>query len=338
MFQENGYKTCVATNFKDFEKKLAYCNVQYDVPFERNPFKLNNLTAYSKIKKIIADNKFEIIHCHTPVGSVLTRLAARKYRKNGKCRVIYTAHGFHFYKGAPLINWLLYFPAEWICSFFTDVLITINKEDYEFAKKHLHAERTEYVPGVGIDLEKFSNKISDEEKQRIRAELDLMPEDKLILSVGELNRNKNHEIVIRALGKLHDQKLHYAIAGKGELKDYLQSLAKQRGVKLYLLGFRTDVKELYQSADMFVFPSKREGLSVALMEAIASKTPVLCSKIRGNTDLVTEENLFDLNNIRQLTDKISSCSPISATEENFANLKPFSLETVTAKMRAIYEI
>lgn len=337
MFQEKGYETCVAANFKGFEKKLEHCNVQYDVPFERNPFNLQNFQAYKQLREIINNNEFEIIHCHIPVSGVLTRIASRRCRKKGASKIIYTAHGFHFYKGAPLINWLLYFPAEWICSFFTDVLITINKEDYEFAKKHLHAKKTEYIPGVGIDLEKFSHKISDEEKQRIRAELGLMPEDKLLLSVGELIKRKNHVMVLKALVNT-DKYWKYYICGRGVLKDYLQKRIGELGLndRVKLLGFRTDIDKLCACADLFVFPSLQEGLPVALMEAIACKTPVLCSKIRGNNDLVTEENMFDLNDVGGLAKAITDGVSQNTVEANYNNLQKFNAVNVCNEMRKIY--
>lgn len=156
MLKEMGYKTYVAAK-NDFVNEpcvIPYCDNYIDIPFERNPLNKNNISAYRMLKKVIDKENFDIIHCHTPVGGALTRIAARKSRKKGT-KVIYTAHGFHFYKGAPLKNWLMYYPAERFCSYFTDALITINKEDYALAQRKMKAQKIYYIPGVGIDLNKF---------------------------------------------------------------------------------------------------------------------------------------------------------------------------------------
>ena len=173
-----------------------------------------------------------------------------------------------------------------MCSKLTDVLITINQEDYIFAKKHMKAKKIEYIPGVGIDIKKFNNGEFDRAAKRKEHGLDA--EDIMLLSVGELNQNKNHEVIIKAIGALENQNIHYFIAGKGDKEEFLKKLAEQKNVKLHLLGYRTDISELYNSADIFVFPSIREGLSVSLMEAMASGLPCIVSKIRGIVDLIEE--------------------------------------------------
>ena len=288
LFKSKGYEVHVCAK-NDFEIKkdciIPNCDKYYDINFERFPFKINNIKAYIKLKEIINSEDYEIIHCHTPVASILTRLASIKSRKNGT-KVIYTAHGFHFFKGSPLINWLIYYPIEKICSYFTDLLITINKEDYSLAKKKMKAKKVYYIPGVGIDTKKFSNIIVNKEQKR--KELGINNTDIMILSVGELNKNKNHEVVIRALSKIDREDIHYFIAGKGNLKDYLTDLSNELNIKdrVHILGYRKDIDELCKVSDIFCFPSFREGLSVALMEAISVGTPVICSDIRGNNDLI----------------------------------------------------
>lgn len=288
MFEDMGCKTAVAAR-NDYEVPrdciIPYCDTYFDVPFERNPFMPGNIKAYKQLKTILDDGEYDIIHCHTPVGAFLGRLAARASRKKGS-RVFYTAHGFHFYKGAPLKNWLLYYPVEWICSFWTDTLITINKEDYELAKKHMHARQVEYIPGVGIDVKRFAEtKIDRAAKRR---ELGVPEDAALLISAGELNDNKNHATVIRALAEIRDNTIHYAIAGAGSLREILAELASELGIseRIHLLGYRRDVAELYHAADIFVFPSKREGLPVSVMEAMASGLPIIASDIRGSRDLL----------------------------------------------------
>jgi len=290
---DDGNVVDIATNEISYEVPKCYrewgCKV-YGISCSRSPVDKGNLKAILEIKKIVVDGKYDIIHCHTPIASFCARVACKPLRKDG-IRVIYTAHGFHFYSGAPIINWLVYFPIEWICSYWTDVLITINKEDYELSLKHMHAKKLEYIPGVGIDIEKFSNIVVDRKAKRV--ELGIPEEAYLILSVGELNENKNHEVVIKAIAERNDSSIHYAIAGRGELKSYLENLAKDLGIRpqLHLLGFREDVAELYKIADLFVLPSKREGLNVSLMEARASGIECKTSLIRGNIDIMAATDI-----------------------------------------------
>ena len=317
LLQEMKYEVHVACNFKEgntcdeksireLKKNLKEMHVEYfQIDFSRDMKNIGkHLKAYRQVMYLLRKNGYQFMHCHSPIGGVIGRFAAHRTHT----KVIYTAHGFHFYKGAPVMNWLLYFPVEWICSFWTDVLITINKEDYAFAQKHLHAKKTEYVPGVGIDLERFSVPYIDKQQCYIkREELGIPCDSKIVLSVGELNKNKNHEIVIRALAKIEEKNIHYVIAGTGELRNYLQELAEQLtvGDRVHLVGFRNDIDAFYKVADLYVHPSLREGLPVALMEAIAAKIPVICSNIRGCTDLVGEDARFNPEDINEVTEKIN---------------------------------
>lgn len=294
MFQEMGWETAVASK-NDYENpedcRIPYCDTYYDVPFERLPWKRKNILAYRMLKRIIDEGEYDIVHCHTPVGALIARLAARKARKKGT-KVIYTAHGFHFFSGAPLQNWLLFYPPEWLLAPLTDVLITINQEDYARAKKHLHAKRIEYVPGVGIKTGKFQTKPG--ERAEKRRELGYREEDFLILTVAEMTPNKNHITVLKALAELKDREefeyIHYLICGRGEMWESLEKSAKELGISEHVrfLGYRDDAPTLYQSCDLFAFMTFREGLSVALMEAMSSAMPIVCTKIRGNTDLIDD--------------------------------------------------
>jgi len=342
MFQEEGYTTYVAAANDTNEQNvnIPYCDHYVEISFKRNPFHPGNIKAYLKLKKLICDNDFEIIHCHTPVGGVLGRLAASKARRNGT-RVFYTAHGFHFYKEAPLKNWLIYYPIEWLCAHFTDVLITINKEDYALAKKHMHAKHVEYVPGVGVDVEKFANVQVDRSAKR--RELGIPEDAFLLLSVGELNENKNHQIVIKALAELKNPNIHYAIAGKGDLHDYLIGLAYSLGVasQVHLLGYRSDVAELYKSSDIYVLPSIREGLNVSIMEAMASGLPVVCSVARGNTDLIDENGgaVFESHSVEDCCNAIRNImdKDLNALEKyNALKIGKFDTRVVNETTRCIY--
>ena len=295
---ELGYRVTLAANFrtgedsnsqektKRFLEEMKNKGVQCtQIDFSRSVFSIRaQWKSFKQVQNLLQD-KFSLIHCHSPICAAITRICAKKYRKTGT-RVLYTAHGFHFFKGAPLQNWLLYYPVEKLMSHFTDTLITINKEDYHRAKKKFSAKRTVYVPGVGIDAEKFQNiRVNREEK---RKELGLGKDDIFILSVGELNKNKNHEIILQAMAALRNKKINYMIAGVGEQREHLMQLAKEKHLSFTILGFREDVPELLGAADFFAFPSKREGLSASVMEAMFAQVPVIASKIRGNTDLIKQ--------------------------------------------------
>lgn len=300
MFKDEGWETAVAAR-NDYEEpsdcRIPYCDDYYDIPFARNPLHPSNVEAYKKLKKVIDEGNYDIIHCHTPVGGMLGRFAARHAKKRGT-KVVYTAHGFHFFKGAPLLNWLVYYPAERWMAHYTDDLITINKEDYNRAQ-NFKAKRVHYVPGVGIDLEKFAPPADAAERQREkdekRRELMLKPEDFVILSVGELIKRKNHEVVIRAIAQIKQQseetynRLQYLICGRGVLEHELKQLTHNLDIEehVHFLGYRSDICQICHASDLFVFMSFQEGLPVALMEAMACGLPVVCSDIRGNQDLVT---------------------------------------------------
>lgn len=300
--KDEGHVVDIATNeafskvpdcFKDMGCKI------FQIPISRSPLKIGNIISIKEIKKIVKENKYDIVHCHTPLAGVATRFACKKLRKKQRLSVIYTAHGFHFYKGAPKKNWIIYYPVEKLCAKWTDVLITINREDYALAKKKIKAKRIEYIPGVGIDTQKFANIKVDKSKKR--EEIGVPQDAKMILSVGELNENKNHKIVIEAIGKNADPTVHYVIAGRGNQKEKLEKLAEKVHVNLHLLGFRDDVASLYKCADLFVLPSIREGLNVSVMEALAAGTPTIVSRIRGNIDMVPIENTFSPFNVSELS-------------------------------------
>lgn len=354
LLQEMGYEVHVACNFEkgntctsekiqNLKKNLKNIGVKYyQIDFNRNILKISEiLRAYKQVKKLLLRENYNFIHCHSPIGGAVGRIVAHKTHT----KVIYTAHGFHFYKGAPLLNWLLYYPIEKWLSRYTDVLITINKEDYQRAKKKFHAKEIKYVPGVGIDVEKIQSIQVD--RQAKRKELGIAEDDFFLLSVGELNKNKNHEVVIQALAELKNSKIKYAICGQGPLKEYLEELAENLGVRkqFFLLGFRTDVIEICKSADVFVFPSKREGLSVALMEAMACGLPCVVSEIRGNVDLINRRGeIFDIKEKEGLVNCITTL--IGCTKEetnqisknNLKRIRRYERELVNIKMLSIYEI
>ena len=287
MLVDEGNQVDIACNYNDLALDNLYeelgCNF-YQVDFSRSPLSFDNVKAYGQLRKIVKKGNYDVVHCHTPNAAVITRLVCRNFRKKNGLKVFYTAHGFHFYKGAPKFNWMVYYPIERFCSKYTDKLITINKEDYELAKNKFKANEVHYIPGVGIDFSRFENVQVD--KVAKRQEIGVPEDSFLLFSVGELNENKNHQIIIRALAKLNNKNVHYAIAGVGDKKEYLISLAKELGVseQLHLLGYRKDVPELNHVSDLFCFPSHREGLGLAAIEAMACGLPLITSNIHGIND------------------------------------------------------
>ena len=314
----------------------------YQVDFMRNPLHPGNFKAYGQICDIMKREKFDIVHTNTPIGGVLGRLAARRFHTPN---VIYQAHGFHFYQGGPKSGWVLYYPIEKILASATDLIITINQEDFRFASHKLHPRRQGgviYVPGIGIDYEAYSGVSSDREHKKL--ELGIPVQAAMILSVGELNQNKHHEIIIRAMEHIRDA--HYVIAGQGELLNKLMELAAKFSVsdRVHFLGFRDDVKQLYKTADIFCLPSYREGLSASVMEAMASGLPVVCSDIRGNRDLVVHEKggyLVGVDNTQGYTDVLNPLAQSSVIRDkmgafNSRFIEQFSLDRVTREMEIIY--
>lgn len=296
--QTLGYSVDVACNFEngstmpeesvnEFKHELNEMGIQtYHIPIPRSPKQMIEIIkSYKKTKDLIYKNKYEIIHCHSPIGGVIARLAAHKY-KSEKMQVIYTAHGFHFYKGAPIVNWLFYYPIERWFARYTDVLITINKEDYSRARtfKLKSGGSVIYIPGIGLNTNKFScNNTVIEVK---RKELGIPKDAFVVTSIGELNVNKNHKVIIEALGEIKQDNIIFVMCGHGNQKDNLQQLCKKLGIsdQVLFLGHRSDISDILNVSNCFVFPSRREGLGMAAIEAMAAGLPIITSKNRGTRE------------------------------------------------------
>lgn len=349
MFQEMGWETAVAAG-NDYDNpndlNIPCCDTYYEIPFERIPWKAGNLRAYRELKKCIDEGKFDIIHCHTPVGGLITRLAAMGARRKGT-KVLYTAHGFHFHKGSSAFSWLAYYPVEWLLAHVTDVLLTMNREDYALARKKMHAKRVEYVPGVGIDTGRFTS--CREDRQEKRRELGFGETDFLILTVAEMTKNKNHSTVLKALALLKDRQefsnMKYLICGQGEQEQALRQEAKDLGIAdhVVFLGYRKDVPAVCHCSDLFAFMSYREGLPVALMEAMSCGLPTVCSPARGNTDLIEDgkEGRIVKNDPQALADAILEQFHDPALRHRFGRaatekVKQFDAENVHRIMKEIY--
>ena len=324
-----------------FEKVCEQYGIKMiHIDFDRNPLGKSNLLARKQLLELMEKEKYDIVHCNTPSGGMVGRIAAAQMKIP---KVIYMAHGFHFWKGAPLKNWLLYYPVERILAHLTDRLITINHEDYACAKRFHYKKggRAEYVPGVGIVTKRFER--DEKVRSEMRNTLGIKDNETVLLSVGEINPNKNHKIVIEALAKLGRKDIRYVACGIGARMEENQQLAKSLGIEdqVMFVGYRTDIDKFYQAADIFVVSSFREGLPVAPMEAMSAGLPCVASRIRGNVDLFDGGQLmFDPRDVDSLCKALNNAMDerIIADElaRNSQTLQRFSMEEAVKAMKKIY--
>ena len=346
MFKEKGYEVHVATNTDD---TIPFCDIKHKVCFERSPFKKNNLKAIKQMEKILLDNNFDIVHTHTPMGSVVTRLAYKKVRNKVNTRMIYTAHGFHFYKGAPLLNWVLFYPVEKYLSKYTDTLITINKEDYEFAKKKFKKCRSvEYVPGVGIDEDKFNFTMTKSEKLELRKSLGLKENDFVLIYPAEISKRKRHIWLINTISPLlmENRHIHLLLPGSDSLNGKAHALTKKMGLtdQIHFLGYRTDIPKLLRISDLAISSAKQEGLPVNIMEAMYVGLSVVATDCRGNRDLICNSKngyIVSINNNDDFVNKIELVYNDrnirrKFEKENRILIKDYLLDDILTRMNVIY--
>lgn len=345
MALDMGYEVYLGTNRDDPEELECELPVK---KFDSHTYRSltafsDNRTAYKNLCRVMKTGNIKAIHCNTPIGGMVGRLCAKKYRVD---KVIYTAHGFHFYKGAPLLNRTVLKWAEKIMARWTDAIITMNQEDYEAAKKFKLRKggKVYFVHGVGITLKDFEGLAHM--RQQKREEMGVTDEDIVLISMGDLVPRKNYGAAIRAVAKANDARLHYMICGKGPELEKLQQLAKELGVEqqIHFLGFRTDVKELLTGADIFLFTTRQEGLPRSMMEAMASGLPCVASRIRGNVDLIED----GVNGYTCATDDVDGYAAAIATlvsdpalreqikQNNLEKIKQYDVSVVEQEIRAIY--
>jgi glycosyltransferase involved in cell wall biosynthesis len=288
LLQSWGYKVHAAASPDEGHKReVEAIGVRcWDVPFVRSPVSPKNLVAYRQLKALFTQERYDLIHVHTPMAAWLGRLAAKR---TGQGPVLYTAHGFHFYKGAPWPYWLFYYPAERLAAHWTDGLIVMNSEDYERAQRmgFKPGKNLFFVHGVGVDLEQFSP--APKSRASVREELGLSDQDVVVMCVAEFTSTKNHAFLLAAWSKVAREEpcAHLLLIGDGQLKQSMERRIRVDNIpNVHFLGFRGDVPRLLQSADIFVLPSRREGLPRSIMEAMAAGKPVVATDVRGNRNLV----------------------------------------------------
>ncbi len=343
-FKDKGYEVHVASSGNQV---IPYADKCFEFPLIQSPSNIRKVrSTYKKIKQITEENNYAVIHCHTPVISVLTRLIGKDLRKKNT-KIIYTAHGFHFYKGAPLSHWLIYFQAEKYLSRHTDVLITINEEDYQNTIRYnFKAKESKLIDGVGIDLEKYSP-AAFEASDKLRVDYNYNQDDFILIYVAELNANKHQELLIHLIDKVKEDipTVKLLLVGDGELSGYYADLVNELNLTKYIdfLGFRKDVGKLLKLADVSVSSSKREGLPLNVLEAMAMGKPLVVTNSRGNKNLVENgENGKVVNNLDEFRESViklyeSEEKRIKYGENGREKVKRYSLDHILEEMEEIYD-
>lgn len=318
-FYENGYEVHVAAKSENIN--IPYCHKKFDIDFARGFNIKQNIHSYKQMKEVFKSEHYDIVSCHTPFGGGITRLAF-KNSKVKNTRVVYMNHGFHFYKGAPLLNWLLFYPAEKYLSKFTHEVITINLEDYEIAKKKFKCD-VSYVAGVGLDPLKFDFFMNDQERIEYKKSLGLKKNDFVMMYPAEINKNKRQEWLVDSLKEVfyENSNFHLLLPGNdmtnGSLTKMLIDLKLENQV--HLLGFRKDIPKLLRITDLSVSTSNREGLPVNIMEAVYCGIPVVATACRGNRDLIKNGKngyIVAMDDKKDFSNKVLKVSQMSKTKIN----------------------
>lgn len=340
-FKEQGW--CVHYASLDDETIIG-ADEFHKIDFRRNPFNIKNIKALFQLIKLYKREKYDIVHCHTPIGGILARTAAIF---SPKTKVIYTAHGFHFYKGAPKKNYLIFHTAEKLFARRTDALVTINNEDYSAAQEFRLRKggKAFHINGVGIDTAKIADA-----KALSRAEFDIPENAFIVLTVAELIRRKNYLTALRAFAAADIPNSYYIICGNvisdgDEEVVRIKELVKELGIsdRVIFTGYRRDVFSIIKLSDVFLFTSTQEGLSIAVIEAMAGGLPVVASRIRGNTELVKDEYLCDVNNadgyaelIKRLYNNAELRNSVSA--DNIKSSQKYDVSNTVNEMADIYRL
>ena len=336
IFKDNKYIVHVATNTNEI---IDYCDKKININITRKPFSFKNIKGLFILKKLIKKEEYSIISCHTPVGGFLGRMCTIGLKN--KPVVIYTAHGFHFYKKSKIINWILYYPIEKFLSRFTDCIITINQEDYDIAKGKFKAKHIELINGIGVDENKFNFGMTEKEKYELRKSLGLEKDDFVIIYPARLDKNKNQIFLINCMEKLVNKsnKIHLLLVGKDELNGYYQSITIQKKLEknIHFLGYRNDVNCLFKISNLMVSVSLREGLPVSIIEAMICNLPVIATNCRGNRDLVEEGingYIVPINDVKRLQEKILYYINNKFCLKN--NVDKYTKNVIKEKMKIIY--
>ena len=322
------------------EEPVYDANKVLKVDFARSPMRIDkHIKAYRQLKKILKENNYELVHTHTPVGSIITRMAAKSLRKKG-LKVIYTCHGFHFYEGAPKHYWKLWYPAEKKMAKYTDLLITINREDYNRAKENFPCP-VKMIDGAGIDTTKFNASLKAAEMKQMRQKIGLEENDFAIVYIAEFTSGKNHRMLLESAAPILREKddVKIVLLGQGEDMEAMKELARELRIEkqVLFLGYRHDVYKILQCCNLCVSPSMREGLGLGVLEAILCGCSLLIANNRGHRDIVDDNKkyLFEIGDNQVLEEKIRDAYKHPA---KYKMVFPgrYSLRSSLSEMREIY--
>lgn len=328
------------------DEEIPYADKVWNIPFGRTPFSNSNITALRRLRSLFREYHFDVVHCHTPIAGVVTRLAAAQYRKRGT-RVLYTAHGFHFFKDAPLKNWLTYLPAEWGLSLVTDGIITINQEDFKYLHKYHFANGKHIINGIGLDPERLQMNGTDN-RAKLRSENGFSQDDLLVLYIAEFIDRKNHRFIINNIPDLiqENPKLIFLFAGRGILQEAMEELVRTLKIDDYVkfLGFRTDIGKFLKMADIGISSSKHEGLGLGVAEMMFNELPVVVANDRGHRELVEQAKngfIFEQNNSKQFRYYISKLCNDKILRKKIGaaakkSMDKFVIDTPLRQMESIY--
>ena len=340
-FKDNGYIVDVATNSN---KQIPNCHKKINIPITRTPFKISNFKAIKILRNVIIEEKYDLISTSTPMGGVVTRFAVRKIKNRPP--VLYTAHGFHFFKGAPLINWLLYYPMEKYLSLYTDVLITINKEDYNFSKKHFKLKNY-FIKGIGYHQNNFNKQITLKEKNALKKELGIKPKEYIISYIAEISKRKRQKYLVNTLKQMDLTNVKVLIVGEDCLNGQVQKLVAKYNLNEHILflGFRNDINSILEISNLVISVSKQEGLPLNIMEAMAKLKPIIVTDCRGNRDLIKNNKnglvvpINDQTKLIKAITKLKNNPRIAQklAKENQKIVEEYELDNILPKYTKIYE-
>lgn len=310
-FKQKGWQVdAAASQIMQFHEVLDAHDNCFEIEFCRNPLNLYKLyKSLGQIRRLLISEKYDIVHVHTPIAAFLTRLSTVGIKKT---KIFYTAHGFHYIKTNPRWKNFIFYLVEKLAGYKTDHLFVINKDDYDFAVNNniVSKNKITFINGIGVDIKNYQ--YDPHVKAVIREQLKLSQSSFILLHIAELNCNKNHMVILQALALLKQENpnadICYVIVGVGKLKENLQKRVKEFGLfsSVLFLGYRSDISALLSGCDVLTLSSKREGLPRCILEAMCVQKPIIASKIRGCTDLLSSGAgiLVEYNDVSQWTKAI----------------------------------
>ncbi len=319
-------KGCMVDVACSVDEDVPAGNHIYNMSWKRSPFTLQTFRGIGELKKLIAKNNYDIIYCHTPVGGLVARIASRTARKKGT-KVVYCAHGLFYFKDAPLANWLMY-PLDRLMAKMTDMFITINPEDYERVKKDFNPNMlVKMIHGIGANFDRLNIDNPENVKKVYRTDMGIPQDAEVLIYVAEILKNKNQQMLIRALKELHNigRKMYLLLPGPDHSKGEFHRLAAELGLKDYVkfLGWRNDIGQLMAASDMCVASSIREGFGINLVEAQYCHLPVVAVANRGHKTIIRDgENglLVPVNDYKGMADKVLEVMDNKELYDRLANI------------------